>query len=159
VLPNVRNRNPAAAVYGTVIAGSLIAAETADETALLPLSLAVVVTLVVYWAAHVYAELLAHRVRDGLQPTSPEVLALMRAELPLVASAAAPLLVILVTRLLGASDEQSVQIALWSVAVQLGGWALVAGRRTDLGGWELAGYVALGTLFGSLIVLLKWLLH
>lgn len=68
-------------------------------------------------------------------------------------------LVILLARTFGAGDPVAVQIALWSIAVLLGGWALIAGRRSRLGGRELTLYVGLGTAFGCVIVLLKWALH
>jgi len=152
-------RNPAGAVYGTVIAGSVIAAESAGELDLVKLSITVVVTLVVYWAAHVYAELVGLHITSAGRLTRAAVVGLLREESTIVTASFGPLAVIVVSAALGAAEHTAVLIGLWSIVVLLAGWALIAGRRSRMGRWELAGYTGVSTLFGCAIVLLKVLLY
>ena len=153
-------RNPAGAVYGTVIAGSVIAAESAGGVDLLRLSTAVVVTLVVYWAAHVYAELVGLRVASPRRLTRAQVTGLLREESTIVTASFGPLAVILLSAvLLGAADQTAVLIGMCSIVVLLVGWALLAGRHSRMHGRELALYTGLSTVVGCAVVLLKVALH
>lgn len=153
-------RNPASAVYGTVLAGSLIVAEGArDDVDLSRLAALVVITQVVYWLAHVYSDLVAGRIEDQRRPTRAEVVALLGSEWSLVAASFAPLLVIGVADVLGLDPNTCVLAGLWSIPVILAGWALVGARRSHMGRGELLGYVALSALFGVALVALKALIH
>ncbi len=58
--------NPAGVIYGTVITASLIAGQSDEPIGVIIAS--VVVTLVVFWLAHVYADVLAHDA-DGRRPS------------------------------------------------------------------------------------------
>ena len=152
-------RNPAGAVYGTVIAGSVIAAESAGGVELLRLSLVVIVTLFVYWAAHVYAELLSRRILLARAPSGAEALELLKEETSIIGASLVPLSVLLMAAGLGASDDAAVNTSMWSIVVLLAGWAWVAGRRSNLHGLELGGYVVLSGAIGCMTVVLKLLLH
>lgn len=154
------SRNPASAVYGTVLAGSLIAVEGAhDQVDVLRLVAVVLVTQCVYWLAHTYSELVGGRITSGRRPRRGEVTHLLAEEWPLVSASFEPLAVLLVARALGASGNTAVLAGLWAGAVMLAGWALLAGRRARLRGGELLLYVAVSAGFGAVLVLLKTLLH
>jgi small-conductance mechanosensitive channel len=152
--------NPASAVYGTVLAGSLIATEGAGDSVDVPRMLVLVlVTQLVYWLAHVYAELVGRRVSTGRRPHRSDVRELLRAEWSLVAASYGPLLAVAVVHLLGYRANTAVLAGLWATTAVLVLWAVVAGRRGRMHGGELVLYVVLSGAFGCALVLLKTVLH
>lgn len=152
-------RNPAGAVYGTVVAGAVIATESAAEVDLPRLTATVLATLTIYWLAHTYAELVDLRIRSARSPLAEELRAVLRDESAIVGASFVPLTVVLVGHLLGLGERAAVQVGLWSVVLLLAGWALLAGRRNRLRRLELAVHVLVSTLFGCTVVLLEVLLH
>lgn len=153
-------RNPAGAVYGTVLAGSLIATEGARDELDIPRLLVVVLTTqCVFWVAHVYAELVGRRIELGRRPRGPDVLHLLREEWPLVAASFGPLVVVAGSSLVGLQDNTAVLAGLWTIVAVLASWALLAGRRARMRGVELALSVVVGSAVGVAIILLKVLVH
>ena len=147
-------------MYGTVIAGSLIATEGARDPVDVPRMVALVlVSQLVYWLAHVYAELVGRRIETGRRPRRSDVVRLLRAEWSLVAASYGPLLAVVGVRLLGAGTNAAVLAGLWTATGVLVLWAVVAGRRARMRGAEMALYVVLSAAFGCALVLLKTLLH
>jgi hypothetical protein len=123
------------------------------------LAVTVVVTLVVYWLAEEYAELLGEHTQAGHLPGVNVVRSSLAAAWPMVTASFLPLASLLVARLLGASSVDAAWIAL-SVAVAL----LVfhgyrAARAADLGGIRLAAVTATAGLLGVAMVVLKALLQ
>src|SRR4051812_35929725 len=55
--------NPSGAVYGTIVATAVIAAAGAHAEHAGRIAVVTVVTLLVFWLAHVYSEVLEHRLR------------------------------------------------------------------------------------------------
>ena len=154
------SRNPASAVYGTVLAGSLIATEGARDPVDVPRVLVLVlVTQLVYWLAHVYADLVGQRVRTGRRPHRSDVRELLRDEWSLVAASYGPLIVVGLVHLLGFRANTAVLAGLWATTAVLVLWAVVAGRRGRMRGAELALYVILSGAFGCALVVLKTVLH
>jgi hypothetical protein len=62
----------------------------------MPLAIAVVVTLLVYWAAEGYAELLGEQIHAGRLPTREQVRAALAGLWPMVTASYVPLLALLV---------------------------------------------------------------
>lgn len=153
------HRNPAGAVYGTVVAGSVIAAESASEVHLPRLTVTVLATLALYWLAHTYAEIVDLRITRARRPLGHELREVVRDESAIVAASFSPLSVVLVARALGLSERTAVQVGLCSVVLELAGWALLAGRRSRLRRLELGGHVLVSTVFGCALVALEVLLH
>jgi hypothetical protein len=147
-------------VYGTVLAGSLIAVEGARDDVDVPrLVVLVLVTQCVYWLAHTYSELVGGRIASGQRPRRGQVSHLLAEEWPLVSASFEPLAVIVLARAVGASANTAVLAGLWAGAAMLAGWALLAGRRARLRVPELLLYVLVSAAFGALLVLLKVLVH
>lgn len=153
-------RNPASAVHGTVLAGALIAVQGAhDDIDISRLVWLVLLTQVVYWLAHIYAEMVGERIRTRV-PTRPGQLRhLMDEEWPMVAVSFAPLAVIVLCTAFGVSAETSVNAGLWATVALLAGWALLAGRRSGLRTAEMLLYVAVSLLLGLALIAIKTLLH
>lgn len=151
--------NPAAAVHGTVLAGALIAVQGAhDDPDISRLVSLVVITQVVYWLAHVYAELVGERITHQRSP-SRRPAHLLNEEWPLVAVSFGPIAVILAFSAFGASSNEAILAGLIAVMVLLAGWAVLAGYRSGLKRVEMLLYVAASLGIGLALVAIKTLLH
>lgn len=143
-----------------MLAGALIAVQSAHEdVAVARLIGLVLLTQIVYWLAHVYAELVGQRISADRSTTSRQVRHLLEEEWPLVAVSFVPLAIIVLATLLGASSNQAVLAGLWGNVALLAGWALLAGLRSKLRVGELLLYVAASLLLGLALVAIKALLH
>jgi hypothetical protein len=149
--------NPRGAVYGTIVATAVIAASAHDERPGLILA-ATVATLVVFWLAHVYAEVLAHGLRHARLDLSV-VPATMARELSMLAAPALSVVFLLLGALGVLGEGLAVRLALWNGVAQLLGWGIDVGRRLGRS-WPAAllGGVVNGVL-GVVIILLEVLLH
>ncbi|MGI8947159.1 MAG: hypothetical protein ACR2FV_04135 [Ornithinimicrobium sp.] len=119
----------------------------------------VLLTQVVYWLAHIYAEMVGDRIRTRV-PTRPGQLRhVMEQEWPLVAVSFGPLAVIVRCAALGLSDNSAVLAGLWATMALLAGWALLAGRRSGLRTAEMLLYVAVSLALELALIAIKSLLH
>src|SRR5438067_6625962 len=95
--------NPARLIYGLIIVAALLDAESAVKETYPETVAGVLVAVALYWLAHAYADFAAHRLtrREGLKPKDfgPAFLR----EAGIVAGAAIPLLVLLLSWATGAS--------------------------------------------------------
>ncbi len=150
--------NPASAVYGTIVSAGLIAGEATSHRSTAVVVLLMLGTLLVFWAAHTYADLLGGGVTDepGKHHKWRSVL---REEWPIVESGALPAVILVVAALFGASRESAALAALISAVAELCGWAALACRRMDLGWRHSVVYVLGAGGLGLAIIVLKVLLH
>ena len=149
-------RRRSAGIYGTIVASAVLAAGGSHlRTA--PLAVAVFVTLLVYWAAEGYAELLGEHAHAGRLPTWSHVRASLAAIWPMVSASYVPLLSLLVARVLGADTRTAAAVALVVAIVLLlvHGW--VAGRASQLRGLPLLVVTLIAGAFGVMMILLKLL--
>ena len=97
-----RGRRRAAGIYGAIITAAIL--DTAGgHLPTLPLVVAVVVTLVVYWLAEEYAELLGEQAGNGRLPSRAAILGALAATWPMVSASYLPLLALVAARVAGAS--------------------------------------------------------
>ena len=151
--------DPTGVIYGTIVAGSVIAllsrhTETAER-----LGLEVLGTLLVYWLAHGYCEALSERYVHGTRLRPAEVGHALVHELGILKGGVAPVAVLVVAKLSGAEYETAVWIAMGTTVVLLFLAGIVAGIRSGARGPELALDGVIGGLFGLALVLLKAGLH
>jgi len=147
-------RRRAAGIYGTIVASAVLAAG-GSHLRTVPLAVTVLVTLLVYWAAEGYADVLAEQVHAGRLPTWVQVRASLAAIWPMVSASYVPLLSLLVARVLGAATKTAATVAL-VVAIALllvHGW--VAGRASQLRGIRLFAVTLVAGAFGLVMILLK----
>jgi hypothetical protein len=147
-------RRRSAGIYGTIVASAVLAAG-GGHLRTVPLAVTVLVTLLVYWAAEGYAELLSEQIHAGHLPTRGQLRASLVAIWPMVTASYVPLLVLLVARVLGATTKNAAIVAL-VVAIALlliHGWA--AGRAAQLHGLRLLAVTLIAGGFGIMMVLLK----
>jgi hypothetical protein len=154
--PAVRTaaRRRSAGIYGTIVASAVLAAGGAYLRTV-PLAVTVLVTLLVYWAAEGYAELLSEQIHAGHLPTRGQVRASLAAIWPIVSASYVPLAALLVARLLGATTKNAATVALMVAMALLvaHGWA--AGRAAQLRGVRLLAVTLVAGTFGVMMILLK----
>src|SRR3974377_237159 len=147
-------RRRAAGIYGTVVTAAIIAAG-GNQLSTLALAVTVVVTLVVYWLAEEYAELLGEHTRAGQLPSRDVVRSSLAAAWPMVTASFIPLAALLVARLIGASSVNAAWFALGMAVVLLVLHGHGAARTAGLGGIRLVMVSGTAGLLGVAMILLK----
>jgi positive regulator of sigma E activity len=150
-----------AGIYGTVICASILA--SAGDTSAGKVAVAVVVTLFVYWLAERYSEILGLvGSADHHEPqkiTGDHVRTVLKSGWPMIQASVTPLLVLLVSRLAGASSAIAVDIALAYTIVLLTALGWLAATRAGLVGWPRLTAAGFATVLGLVVVILKASLH
>jgi hypothetical protein len=151
------------AIYGTLVASAVLATEGSTRDSVLEIALVVLVTLVVYWFAHGYADMLAVRARDGAAGGQPNALAdlghALRREFSIVGGSASLLGVLLLSSVFGAGTSTAVDIAVWFAVLELLLWGILAARAAELRGWHMVAYGFGSACLGLVIGILQVLLH
>ncbi len=147
-------RRRAAGIYGAIITAAVIAA-AGSKLPTLALAVSIVVTLMVYWIAEEYAEILGEHVAGGRLPSREYIRAALASTWPMVTASYVPLLALVVARLAGASAAvaANVGLAMTIVLLTYHGWS--AGHASGLHGWRLAGATSTATALGLVMVVLK----
>lgn len=150
----ISGRHRAASIYGAIITAAIIAA-SGGELPTSALVTAVVVTLLVYWVAEEYAEVVGEQVEGGRLPTWASIRGMLVATWPMVSASYAPLLALVLARLAGASGLTAANVGL-GVAIALltfYGWS--AGRAAQLHGSQLLLSTSIAAALGIVMILLK----
>ena len=148
-----------AAIYGLMTVGALLAAESAASETYAETVGAVVITMLVYWLAHSYAEFASHRLKDREPARFAELGRIMGKQVPILLGAAIPLIALLIDWAVGASLDTAVITALVTAAVVVTLIEVMAGVRAKQSGRELVLQTLFGALLGLLIIALRLVLH
>lgn len=143
------------AIHGAVVGAAAMAVSSAHGGTLGDIVITVVTTVVVYWAAERYADLLAtavHSPRD-------RIVAALRGGLPTLQAGLAPLVLLVAIALLTGRLPLAVFTALGLSTLVLGWLGYVAARkggatRAGAFGWSLAS-----AALGLVVIALKIVLH
>jgi hypothetical protein len=151
--------NPAGLIYGTLIVGALLDAESTARENYPDTVGAVAIGLVLFWLAHSYADFAGKRLerREALRPAG--LGHALITGLPTLAGAAVPWLVLVLCWVSGATLDTAVSIGVWSSAGTLLVIELAAGVRAELSGVALLVQSLVGAALGALIIALKLVLH
>jgi hypothetical protein len=148
-----------AAIYGTMTVGALLAAESAASETYAETVIAVLITLVIYWFAHSYAEFASERLKER-EPLRFEVLGrIMINQVPILFGAAIPLVAVMILWAASASLSTAVTVAVWTSAVVVVLIETLAGIRAKRTGRELVFQTMFGGVLGLLIIVLRLTLH
>lgn len=145
-------------LYGLIVTGSVLAAAP-EDSGLVRIVALLGGTLLVYWCAETYANLVVARTLVGRPLRAAERRELFHEGLPLVVACAVPGVVLLVEALLRVRTSVAVDVALVVnlVLLLMVGWRMSsAGGMT--GGSRLVA-TAIAGLFGVAMIGLKLLLH
>jgi hypothetical protein len=147
-------RRRAAGIYGAIITAAILAAAGA-KLSTVALAVSILITLLVYWIAEEYAEVLGEQATQGRLPTRASIREALTSTWPMVSASYLPLLALVVARLAGASPSAAADVGLVTAVVLLTyhGWS--AGRAAQLRGWRLAGAVLTAAGLGLVMVVLK----
>jgi hypothetical protein len=146
------------AIIGTVVCAAVIAYGAGHAESTAELSLMILVTVGVYWIAHLHAATISSALTHGHEPAKALRHALTETA-PVAAASILPLAALLVTRLAGASLDTSAWTAL---LVTIGLLALYSYRAGARGGLDATGRIVgavAGAGIGVLVALLKVALH
>jgi hypothetical protein len=147
-------RRRAAGIYGAIITAAIL--DTAgDRLSTGALVAAVVITLLVYWLAEEYAELLGEQATGGKLPSWAYVREALAATWPMVSASFLPLLAVVLARLAGASAYAAANIGLAAAILLLTAHGWLAARAAKLRGWRLLFTVSAAVALGLVMVVLK----
>ncbi len=149
-----RGRRRAASIYGTIVTAAVIAAGGNQLTSA-QLAVTVVVTLIVYWLAEQYAELLGAHTHDGRLPSAGLIRSSLAEAWPMVTASFLPVASIGLAVLFGASSSDAAQAALIVTVVLLVMHGNSAGRAAGLRGWQRIFVTVIAGLLGVAMVILK----
>ncbi|HSZ12463.1 MAG TPA: hypothetical protein VK790_00295 [Solirubrobacteraceae bacterium] len=151
--------NPSGVVYGIIVIGALLAAESGRHETYLDTLLSAAIAAALYWFAHAYAETLGRRLTLHERLSVRTLARELARGWGIVRGAALPLAVIAISWAAGAAQQTAVTAALWSAIASLVAFELIAGIRTRASPRELAFEAAMGATMGVAILALKIVLH
>ena len=149
-----QGRRRAAGIYGAIITAAIL--DTASgRMSTSALVTAVVVTLLVYWLAEEYAEVLGEQVEGGRLPSKASIRGALAATWPMVTASYAPLLALVLAHLAGASDLTAANVGLVVAVVLLTVHGWLAGRAAQLHSWQLFFATSTAAALGLVMIALK----
>jgi len=146
---------PAEAIYGTLIAAGVLASKADNKESGLSVFLTVDAVLLLYWAAHVYADVLGERLETRERPGWGSIVRAAFRDWSMLRGALIPVAIFGVVRLAGASVNTAGLTTSWATVFLLGCWGLVAAVRGGSRGLELFGETVLCAALGVAVVALK----
>jgi hypothetical protein len=148
------------AIYGQILVTAIVATLSEEESiSASDILVGVVVTMLVFWLAHVYARAEAMRLTRTEGLTVREVAGIAAEEWPMV-QAAIPAVVFLVLGWAGVlSRDMAIDLAVAAGVVALAGWGFLIARRSRMSLPGTVGTVALNCGLGLAIVGLKIAVH
>jgi hypothetical protein len=149
-----QGRRRAAGIYGAIITAAILdtAGGHVSTTALV---VAVVVTLLVYWIAEEYAEVLGEQAAGGHLPSRASIRGALVSTWPMVSASYLPLLAVVVAAAAGASALTAANAGLVVAVVLLTVHGWLAGRSAQLQGWKLLWATSIAAGLGLVMILLK----
>jgi hypothetical protein len=152
--------NLARSIYGNVLATSLVVAFSEDDDySTTEIAVAVLVTGLVFWLAHVYASLIAERYVAGRRLTRSEIGAEFYGEWPVVQAFFPPVVVLLLGTIGLFSRDTAVSLAIAGGVAAMVLWSLAIARQERMTLPALLVMTLLNALFGVAVVLLKVIVH
>ena len=143
----------ASAIYGSLLVTALVAAQARSDAIPEFIAATLVVGVGVFWLTEVWTELIAIRTRGPI--ARGEVLAIARAELPMLSAAVIPTLLLLTASVGLTTPDQAANLAMAAGIAQLFAWGLLVGLAMRRG-WLPALVVAFVDVgLGLVIVTLK----
>lgn len=154
-----RAHHLAGAIYGTILATTVVASASGHPEPLGRMTLLVVGTSVVFWLAHVYSIELAARLVAGRPLERHEVLRVARAEWPMLQSSW-PIVLALVLGLLGVLDPvRAVDVAMALGIGALFTYGIMVGRQEGVSRLRVVLNGLATGAFGLAVLALKVFVH
>jgi hypothetical protein len=151
--------NPSGVVYGIIVIGALLAAESGRHETYLDTIASTLIAAALYWFAHSYASVLGTRLESQQRLSVGTLAHELAHDLAIMRGAALPLLALVLAWITGAALATAVTAALWSTIASLVAFELFAGIRSRASASELVLDVSVGATMGVAILILKIILH
>jgi hypothetical protein len=151
--------NPAGVIYGLIVIGALLAAESDLHETYLDTVLSTVIAACLYWLADAYANVLGHRLGTQQRLTAAALGGALAHEWAVMRGAAIPLVTLVFCWTIGVPLHTAATAALWSTIASLIAFELLAGIRSRATPRELALDLAVGSVMGLAILALKIVLR
>jgi len=145
-------RDDATAIYGSLLVTGMVAVQWRADSVPDAIALTVVVSVIVFWLAHVWSEIVSRRVRGRM--TQGEAFAIALAETPMLSAAVVPALVLALGPLIATTD-QAIAAALFVCIGELFVWGLIVGRAAHSSPLLTLRVAIVDSLLGLVIVGLK----
>jgi hypothetical protein len=145
-------------VYGTVLALAALMAGAAEDLRPQKLALVVATTATVIWVAHVYAEGLGESIERGHRVDRRELTGIARRELPILAAAALPTLVLLLGAVGLIKESTDIWLAFGAGLAALAAQGARYARAEGFGPAGTIAAIALNLALGGFVVVLKVLI-
>lgn len=154
--PTARNvgKRRASGIYGAIITAAILAA-TENERHESAIVVTVLITLLVYWLAEEYAELLGEQVQDGRLPSWDHIRATLVATWPMVTSSFLPLVALVLAKWAGLSVQWAANIGLLVAIALLIIHVWRAARAVQLRSWQLVLTTSVALALGLVMIALK----
>lgn len=151
--------NAGGLIYGTLVVGALLSAESTRHETYAATIGAVVLALALYSLTHAYSDLAEERLERHVPLTLAALGRTLLHELTIDAGAVVPLLTLLIAWAVGANLGTAVTAAIWASAGVIVVIEVIAAVRAEITGRRLAIQIAAGVLFGLGVILLQVILH
>lgn len=147
-------RRRASGIYGAIITAAILdtIGGRASTTVLV---ISVVGTLLVYWIAEGYAEILGEHTAGGRLPGRAYIQGALFGTWPMVSASFAPLLAVVLATLAGASALTAANVGLVVAMALLTIHGYLAGRAAQFQGWKLLVATSVAAGLGLVMILLK----
>jgi hypothetical protein len=153
-------RAVARTIYGTILVTALVAGLSEDHGIdAWQILVSVTATLLVFWLAHVYAEILSQRLAAGRRLTRAEIGEAFDGELAMVLAGAPAALALGLSALGFYSTDTGVTLAIGVGVGALFAYGLVLGHREGATRMQTLGAASVNGAFGLVIVALKAFVH
>jgi hypothetical protein len=157
--PAARRLDAGGIVYGVLAVATVIAAESTRQESYADLIGADLITMVLYWVAHAYAQQWGMRLRGAEEWSHGQFGKSLVHEATILAGSIAPTVALVVSWLVGASRGVAVAIVLWVAAVELVALEVGVGLRHRVPAATLLTRAAVSVALGLGILVLRILLH
>ena len=147
--------HPAGLVYGLVVLGSVLAAESVHSSGGIRDIIAAVTVLFVYWLAHTYADLMGRRYKQTVPLTWKDAREVARHEWAIMRGAMIPVAAMLIAVVFGASSWHIDEVGIITDVGMLMLFAVVGGIRANLSRPALVVQACLALTFGVFIAAVR----
>jgi len=150
--------NPGAVVYGAILVGALLAAESGHPETYGEAIASGLTVAAVFWLLHAYASALGRRVARHERLTAGVLVRSLGHEWSIMPGAAIPLLTLVLTGIAGGSLDTAVNVAVWTSVAIIVVFEIGAGITAGARGTELVLDALVGAVLGAAILALKAML-
>jgi hypothetical protein len=151
--------NPSEVIYGTLLAGVVLATKAHKGVTGGAIFWSAFGALVLYWAAHVYADVIGEQVKTRKRPSWASIRHASVDDWTRLRASMIPVLFFEIVRLARGSVNASVLSALWLTVGLLGAWGAAAAFRSGARGVALVMESLVCGGLGVLVVALKIVLY